>query len=130
MKNYLTFEEYCSTGEMKIGERIRAIRMEKGLSQRDIERQSAIPRTWQSRIECGYRDPSLGSLVKLAAAMEIPVERFFGAPPREATVCHLQQHEIDFLREMRALGTQLKWGQRKAVLALVKRMAAGERAVA
>lgn len=56
---------------MLIGERIRAIREAKKLSQGDIEEPTALLRPYISRIENGHTVPSVETLEKLARALEV-----------------------------------------------------------
>lgn len=58
---------------MVIGDRLRAIREQKGLSQGDIEKRSGLKRPYISRIEHGYTVPSIQNLEKLARALDVPL---------------------------------------------------------
>jgi transcriptional regulator with XRE-family HTH domain len=62
---------------MLIGERIRQLREQKGLSQAEIERSTGLLRTYVSRVEHGHAVPSLESLERLAAALDVPLYRLF-----------------------------------------------------
>ena len=73
---------------MLIGERIRAIREAKSLSQGDVEKRSGLVRVYTSRVENGHTIPALGTPEKLAHALGVPLYQFFyegeeslGAPP-------------------------------------------------
>jgi transcriptional regulator with XRE-family HTH domain len=71
---------------MNIGERLRSIREEKGLSQGDIERRTGLVRCYISRLENGHTIPVLGTLEKLARALGIPLYQFLydgDKPPRD-----------------------------------------------
>ena len=57
---------------MLIGDRLRAIREAKKLSQGDIERRSGLLRPYLSRIE-NHTVPSVETLEKLARALEVPL---------------------------------------------------------
>jgi HTH-type transcriptional regulator, competence development regulator len=59
------------------GERLLAIRKEKGLSQADLESLSGIARTEISKIENGHKNIELITIVKLALALGVPVSSFF-----------------------------------------------------
>lgn len=56
---------------MDIGKRLREIRSAKGLSQGDVERRSGLLRSYISRVEGGYTEPSLATLEKFAKALEV-----------------------------------------------------------
>lgn len=60
-----------------LGRRIREIRIQKGLSQRDLARRTGIFSSYISRIENGHIVPSLETLEKLAQALETPLYKFF-----------------------------------------------------
>ena len=62
---------------MIIGERLRAVREEKNLSQGDIEKRTGLLRCYFSRVENGHTVPSIETLEKLARAMEIPLYQLF-----------------------------------------------------
>lgn len=62
---------------MLIGERIRKFREQKGLSQGDIEKSSGLLRCYISRVEHGHTVPSLDTLERFAAALDVPLYRLF-----------------------------------------------------
>src|SRR5579863_1938481 len=62
---------------MLIGERLRTLREEKGLSQGDIEKRTGTLRCYTSRVENGHTVPSFETLEKFARALEVPLYRFF-----------------------------------------------------
>jgi transcriptional regulator with XRE-family HTH domain len=62
---------------MPIGHTIRRFREQKGLSQGDIERASGLPRSYVSRVENELIVPSLETLYRFAAALDIPLYRLF-----------------------------------------------------
>jgi len=62
---------------MIIGERLRALREEKKLSQVDIEKRTGLLRCSVSRVENGYTVPAVESLEKFARALEIPLYQIF-----------------------------------------------------
>ena len=62
---------------MIIGERLRALREEKKLSQGDIEKKTGLVRCYVSRVEHGHTVPSVETLEKMARALEIPMYKLF-----------------------------------------------------
>jgi transcriptional regulator with XRE-family HTH domain len=62
---------------MLIGERIRKLREQKSLSQGDIEKSSGLLRCYISRVEHGHTIPSLDTLERFAAALDVPLYRLF-----------------------------------------------------
>src|ERR1019366_5084000 len=63
--------------QMKIGETIRNYRLQKGMSQGDIEKRTGLLRCYLSRVENGHTIPSLDTLSKIATAMDLPLAQFF-----------------------------------------------------
>jgi transcriptional regulator with XRE-family HTH domain len=61
---------------MFIGERLRALREQKKLSQGDIELRTGLLRCYISRVENGHTVPAVETLEKLARAVEIPLYQF------------------------------------------------------
>ena len=62
---------------MIIGTRLRSLREERKLSQGDIEKRTGLLRCYISRVENGHTVPSIETLEKLAAALEIPLYQLF-----------------------------------------------------
>src|SRR3989442_9519894 len=62
---------------MVIGDRIRALREAKSLSQGDIEKRSGLLRSYLSRVEHGHTVPSVETLEKLAHAIGVPLYQLF-----------------------------------------------------
>lgn len=62
---------------MLVGERIRAIREARKLTQGDIEHRTGLLRCYTSRIENGHTVPSLETLEKFARALEVPLYHLF-----------------------------------------------------
>ena len=56
--------------DAKVGQRIKKVRLEHGLSQRDLAEGSLVSYAYVSRIEAGARVPSLGALIELADRLE------------------------------------------------------------
>jgi transcriptional regulator with XRE-family HTH domain len=74
---------------MLIGDRLRAMREAKKLSQTDLERRTGLLRCYISRVENGHTVPSVETLEKFAGALEIPVYQIFydgEHPPEPASL--------------------------------------------
>lgn len=54
-----------------LGRAVRQIRSERGLSQENLALDAGLDRTYVSGVERGRRNPSYGSLLKLALALEV-----------------------------------------------------------
>jgi transcriptional regulator with XRE-family HTH domain len=62
---------------MIMGERLRALREEKKLSQGDIENRTGLLRCYISRVENGHTVPAVETLEKFARALEVPMYQLF-----------------------------------------------------
>jgi transcriptional regulator with XRE-family HTH domain len=62
---------------MIIGDRLRALREAKQLSQGDIEKRSGLFRCYISRVENGHTVPAIETLEKMARALEVPLYQLF-----------------------------------------------------
>ena len=111
---------------MKIGVTIRAYRLQKGLSQGDIEKRTGLLRCYLSRVENGHTVPSLDTLAKIASALDIPLAQFFAEDSlgREMNTQKLTDDELRFLTQIRRYATNLNDSDRKLLLAMVKKFAA------
>src|SRR6202021_4224194 len=70
---------------MNIGTTIRGYRLQKGMSQGDIEKRTGLLRCYLSRVENGHTVPSLETLQKIAASLEMPLSQFFSEDPVKET---------------------------------------------
>jgi transcriptional regulator with XRE-family HTH domain len=115
--------------KVNIGQVIRNYRGQRGLSQGDIERRTGLLRCYLSRVENGHTVPSLETLAKIAEAMDIALADFFpGAEtPRDRdtqkALGELSEDEIRFLSEIKKYSTTLSDGDKRLVLAMIRKMA-------
>ena len=112
---------------MNIGETIRNYRLQKGMSQGDIEKRTGLLRCYLSRVENGHTIPSLDTLAKIASAMDLPLAQFFSNGTGEnggKAAAHLAADEVRFLTQIRRYSSNLNESDRKLVIAMVKKMAA------
>jgi transcriptional regulator with XRE-family HTH domain len=74
-----------NNADMIIGDRLRALREEKKLSQGDIEKRTGLLRCYISRVENGHTVPAIETLEKMARALEVPLYQLFydGEEPPE-----------------------------------------------
>lgn len=69
---------------MILGERLRALRKERNLTQGTIQERTGLLRCYISRVEHGYTVPAVETLEKFARALEVPMYQLFyqgGEPP-------------------------------------------------
>jgi len=115
--------------KVNIGNVIRSYRAERGLSQGDIERRTGLLRCYLSRVENGHTVPSLETLAKIAEALDISLADFFpgSETPSERDaqkmLGELSNHEVRFLAEIKKYSTTLNEGDKRLVLALIRKMA-------
>jgi transcriptional regulator with XRE-family HTH domain len=117
----------CCFLPMNIGETIRNLRLQKGMSQGDIEKRTGLLRCYLSRVENGHTIPSLDTLAKIAGAMDVPLAQFFADGAGADGSRHMPQlseDEVRFLTQIRRYSSNLNDSDRKLVLAMVKKMAA------
>jgi transcriptional regulator with XRE-family HTH domain len=111
---------------MNIGETIRNYRLQKGMSQGDIEKRTGLLRCYLSRVENGHTIPSLDTLSKIATAMDLPLAQFFHEGNGEngaKAAPQLAEEEVRFLTQIRRFSASLNDSDRKLVIAMVKKMA-------
>ena len=112
---------------MNIGETIRNFRLQRSMSQGDIEKRTGLLRCYLSRVENGHTIPSLDTLAKIALALDIQLSHFFENAAAEngaaRTVPQLSDDEVRFLGQIRKYSPSLNDSDRKLVVAMVKKMA-------
>jgi transcriptional regulator with XRE-family HTH domain len=119
-----------------IGERLRAFREDKRLSQGDIERRTGLFRCYVSRVEHGHTIPSIETLEKMARALEIPMYRLFydgDEPPKLPNLPKRTSAEDSgwgstgtdarWLSKLRRLLARIDASDRKLVMSMVQKMA-------
>jgi transcriptional regulator with XRE-family HTH domain len=110
---------------MNIGQTIRDYRLQRGMSQGDIEKRTGLLRCYLSRVENGHTIPSLDTLSKIAGAMDLALSQFFsesGHTNGKSSTPQLSDDEVRFLSQIRRYATNLNDSDRKLVLAMVKKM--------
>src|ERR1700712_5196663 len=110
---------------MNIGTTIRGYRLQKAMSQGDIEKRTGLLRCYLSRVENGHTVPSLDTLQKIAGALDIPMSQFFSDEPAQRDIASiaLSSDEIRFLSEVQRYSANLSDGDRRLLLAMVKKFA-------
>lgn len=68
---------------VKVGERIKEIREEQGISLEELSRMTGMSPSVLSQIENRMLSPSLGALIKISKALGIPLGRFLGEEKEE-----------------------------------------------
>jgi transcriptional regulator with XRE-family HTH domain len=117
---------------MIIGERLRALRAEKNLSQGDIEKRSGLLRCYISRVEHGHTVPSVETLEKICLALEVPLYQLFyegdgvpalRKPARKAPTSQNNAIDARILTQFRRLLSQAQESDRQLLLHMARKMA-------
>jgi transcriptional regulator with XRE-family HTH domain len=121
---------------MIIGERLRALREEKNLSQGDIEKRTGLLRCYISRVENGHTVPAVETLEKMARALEVPLYQLFydgNEPPKmphlpkrksgEKAVFGARGKEARYLFNFRRLLGKIDEADRQLLLYMAQKMA-------
>jgi len=110
---------------INIGATIRDFRLQRGMSQGDIEKRTGLLRCYLSRVENGHTVPSLETLQKIASSLEMPLSQFFSDEPvKEAYGLSLAEDDIRFLTQIQRYAANLSDSDRKLLLAMVRKFAA------
>jgi transcriptional regulator with XRE-family HTH domain len=76
-----------------IGDRIRALREEKKLSQGEVEKRTGLLRCYISRVENGHTIPAVETLEKFARALEVPMYQLFYEGEEPPKLKHLPKRK-------------------------------------
>ncbi len=120
----------CAEAGLQVAGQVREIRRARHLSQRQLASRMQVPRTYISKIENGKAIPTLGSLERLALALEVEVCQLVRdtRSRREEEVAAI--FADPFLAEVAALLPQLEPLQRTLFLGAVRDSASGRRRTA
>ena len=82
-------------GEIKVGERVRQVREQKGLSLEDVSQRTDIDPPYLKQIEKGEVAPPLGIVIKLAKALEMKMGYFIsGEENRPYTIVRQKERKL------------------------------------
>lgn len=110
---------------LNIGNTIRGYRLQKGMSQGDIEKRTGLLRCYLSRVENGHTVPSLETLQKIARALDLQLAEFFAEEivSKDMSSLHLKEDEIRFLTQIQRYSANLGESDRRLLLAMVRKFA-------
>jgi transcriptional regulator with XRE-family HTH domain len=121
---------------MIIGDRLRALREEKNLSQGDIEKRTGLIRCYVSRVENGHTIPAIETIEKFARALEVPMYQLFydgEEPPKLANLTKRKSSDeiawgssgkdARFLNKLRRLLSKVDEEHRKLILYMTQKLA-------
>ena len=117
--------EPVPTTSMNIGTTIRGYRLQRGMSQGDIEKKTGLLRCYLSRVENGHTIPSLETLQKIARALDLQLSEFFAEEVvgKEMSSLNLGEEEIRFLTQVQRYSAHLGDSDRRLLLAMVRKFA-------
>jgi transcriptional regulator with XRE-family HTH domain len=122
---------------MVIGTRLKKLREGRSLSQGDIEKRTGLLRCYISRVENGHTVPSLETLERLAAALEIPLYQLFFEGDEEPVLPNLskrrtteelvldaeQEKEVRFFEKVKRLLSKIDEKDRQLLLYMAQKLA-------
>jgi transcriptional regulator with XRE-family HTH domain len=122
---------------MVIGTRLKKLREDRSLSQGDIEKRTGLLRCYISRVENGHTVPSLETLERLAAALEIPLYQLFYQGDAEPVLPNLskrrtteelvldaeQEKELRFFEKVKRLLSKIDEKDRQLLLYMAQKLA-------
>ncbi len=122
---------------MIIGRRLRKLREERTLSQGDIEKRTGLLRCYISRVENGHTVPSLETLERLAAALEVPLYQLFyegddppvlpnlssRQTPEELVLSEEQEKQVRFFEKVKRVLDKIEEKDRQLLLYMAQKLA-------
>jgi transcriptional regulator with XRE-family HTH domain len=69
--------ETIQTIRVRLGARVRELRLARGLSQEALAAEAGIHRTYLGGIELGLRNPALENILRLARALHVTLSELF-----------------------------------------------------
>jgi transcriptional regulator with XRE-family HTH domain len=127
MQTFLTAQASAPVKSISnnIGSTIRDFRLQKGMSQGDIEKRTGLLRCYLSRVENGHTVPSLETLQKIAGALDLQLAQFFAEDnlAKEVSTLNLSEEEIRFLTQVQRYSANLNESDRRLLLAMVRKFA-------
>ncbi len=112
--------------EKSIGRRLRIVRIEKGMSQGDIEKRTGLLRSYLSRVENGHTIPSVGTLRKISAALGVSTAELLDSPENDSRATERflgDKRQARFWNLMRKYVPAVAERDRRILLGLARRMA-------
>lgn len=124
---------------MIIGDRLKALREEKKLSQGEIEDRTGLLRCYISRVENGHTVPSFETMEKFARALEVPLYQLFYDGEAPPPMPHIYKRrgaaelawgssgkEARLMEQFRKLLSRTNDGDRKLLLFMARKLARGK----
>lgn len=119
---------------MIVGDRLKAIRESKNMSQGDIEKRTGLLRCYISRVENGHTVPSVETLEKMARAMDVHLYQLFfsskdGSPeelklPETRSLKKLSGKDASVVGRLSQLVARMDDRDKKMLVAFAQKLAA------
>jgi DNA-binding XRE family transcriptional regulator len=81
LPSFLLYKQLNVMGEhtllIRLGKKIKAIRMQKSMTQNELAMECDFEKASLSRIESGQSNPTIRTLFKISKALEVPIADFF-----------------------------------------------------
>lgn len=115
---------------LQVSKAVRDLRRVRNLSQRQLATRMNVPRTYISKIENGKAMPTLGSLERLAKALQVDISALLrDAKSRHSNEASLLMND-PFLAEIAGFCSKLDPVQKSIFLNHVRELASGRRRIA
>jgi transcriptional regulator with XRE-family HTH domain len=121
---------------MTIGQRLRALRQSRRLTQEDMRKRTGMLRPHISRLENGHTAPSVKTLERIARALEVPINKIFLGVEQSASSSaitgNVEESELHFgrtpserrlLNEFNRMLAEISPVDRRLLFSLAKKMA-------
>jgi transcriptional regulator with XRE-family HTH domain len=116
---------------MVVGEKLKAIRESKQMSQGDIERETGLLRCYISRVENGHTVPAIETLEKITRSMGVTMSQLFSESGREVEplnlpsrpAAKLSKKESNVLNKLAALIPRMRESDQNMLVHLAQKMA-------
>jgi transcriptional regulator with XRE-family HTH domain len=119
---------------MVIGNRLKALREQKNLSQGDIEHRTGLLRCYISRVENGHTSPAIETIEKIARALHVPMYQIFYdgekppvKKPKIISGWGSTGHDTRTLERLRRLLRRTSAGDLKLLLFMAEKMSQNSR---
>lgn len=92
---------------MTPGERIKKLRKEKGMTQKELAKKLGFSPSQLGQYENGYRNPKPSTVKKIADALEVPVSKITGMIPEEDETEKILSNILAIQKELEKIGKYL-----------------------
>ena len=92
---------------MKIGNRLKELRIQKGLTQEELAGRSELSKGFISQLERDLTSPSIATLVDILQCLGTDIQEFFSESPKDEQIVF---HEADYFEKVdEELGNMVEW---------------------